>query len=432
MSNLNVNNIDVQRIINVLNELNRKMKMCSFLTYKTMENIENNWELLKEKIRNQEFFEDLEKHFALMKEFRVTHIEIKEEEEEKEGEKNSDSKEDENNDELEDGEMIPKEKEIKERKDLIGIDEKTSTVTEKLAKSTRNFCRKYHKEIMILKELKMYRMDSEINKFCKNFSFLLKNYIKKTKMTLEEEQSEKSINFQLIAKISDLESQIKFKTIKYDALKKERHNFKTNCNNQLNDIENEIKALRDNTKNHLTKLENDINNELNDDNEKNQKRLAELSEKLNIANAEYEEKKKKDEEDERILREQYNAQENALRNFIHDEYDLPMAENRGNMKISLENHQMVKLKKKEAEIERNIAKEKYENQLESFKRHEERLRKLKYEHDMKIMASEYISGQVKGFFARKANKKKFGKILGPLKKPVLEPVDTVKPKGKNK
>ncbi len=211
MSNLNVNNIDVQRIINVLNELNNKMQICSFLTYRTMENIENNMEAIKERIVNKEFFIDLERHFNFMKEFRVSHIEIKEEE--KEFEKNSELKDDDNLEE-EEGDAPVKEKEIKEREDLIGIEEKTSQSTQDLAKSTRSFCRKYHKEMFIIKEMKIFRLDPELNKFCDNFTVFLDNYIKKTKMTLEEEESEKGLNINLKAKIHDLENQIRTKTIK--------------------------------------------------------------------------------------------------------------------------------------------------------------------------------------------------------------------------
>ncbi len=82
MSNLNINNLDVQRIINVLNELSRKIQICSFLTFKTMYNIEVNKELLKSKINNPGFWEDLEKHFECMIEFRAHVIELEEEKKE--------------------------------------------------------------------------------------------------------------------------------------------------------------------------------------------------------------------------------------------------------------------------------------------------------------------------------------------------------------
>lgn len=135
--------------------------------------------MLRESINNQEFFDDLDRHFEYMNAFRMKHIEIEEESKE---EKTSESKDDENFDELEEGHSHAKEKEKKERKDLVDIDEKTSAVTQDLAKSTRNFCRKYHKELEILNELKILRADPEIVNFCKNFSFILDHYARKSQL----------------------------------------------------------------------------------------------------------------------------------------------------------------------------------------------------------------------------------------------------------
>ena len=46
MSNLNINNIDVQRVINVLQELKRKLQLLSFFTIQTMEKLTTNDEEL--------------------------------------------------------------------------------------------------------------------------------------------------------------------------------------------------------------------------------------------------------------------------------------------------------------------------------------------------------------------------------------------------
>jgi hypothetical protein len=56
---------------------------------------------------------------------------------------------------------------------------------------------------------------------------------------------------------------------------------------------------------------------------------------------------------------------------------------------------------------------------EAFVKFEENLKKQKHLNDMKIYASEYIAAHFKGFIARKVNKKKFQKVVAPLKKPPL-------------
>ena len=212
MSNLNINNLDVQRIINVLNELSRKIQICSFLTFKTMYNIEVNKEILKSKINNPGFWEDLEKHFQCMMDFRAHVIEL---EEEKKEEKNSEIKDEDKLEESEDAQSQLKEKEKTERKDLIGVTEGFNAETKELSKSTRNLCRKYYKEVGLLQEMEMFRMDPEVIKFSNDFSgVLLNNYINKSKMTKEEELSQVALNVYLTSKIIELEDQIQTKTLK--------------------------------------------------------------------------------------------------------------------------------------------------------------------------------------------------------------------------
>ena len=48
MSNLNINNVDVQRIISVMNEMRWKMEICSCLTMSTMDKV----------LANEKFLED--------------------------------------------------------------------------------------------------------------------------------------------------------------------------------------------------------------------------------------------------------------------------------------------------------------------------------------------------------------------------------------
>lgn len=94
MSNLNINNIDVQRIINVLKELNLKIDFCSILTFKTFEKIQYSKDEIKSVLLNDEFLKDLDSHFELMCGFKNTHLEIKEEEL-KDSEKSNEVREDE-------------------------------------------------------------------------------------------------------------------------------------------------------------------------------------------------------------------------------------------------------------------------------------------------------------------------------------------------
>lgn len=94
MSNLNVNNIDVQRIINLMKELNLKINFCSILTFKTLEKINSSREEIISVLHNEEFMKDLDEHLELMRSFKDTHLEIKEEDV-KESEKSNEVKEDE-------------------------------------------------------------------------------------------------------------------------------------------------------------------------------------------------------------------------------------------------------------------------------------------------------------------------------------------------
>jgi len=94
MSNLNINNIDVQRIINLLKELNLKINFCSILTFKTMERINSSQDEIINQIKDENLMKDLNDHFQIMNTFKNTHLEIKEEEM-KDSEKSNEVKEDE-------------------------------------------------------------------------------------------------------------------------------------------------------------------------------------------------------------------------------------------------------------------------------------------------------------------------------------------------
>jgi hypothetical protein len=432
MSNLNINNVDVQRILNVSHELQRKIEICSFLTFKTLYNILSNKEKIYKQINNDSFYEELEKHIEYMNEFRLNEIEIKEEDEEsKEGDRTSESRKEEKfHDELNDS-AESKEKKKNERRDLLGITEKTSTFTSNLARSTRNFCRKFHKEIEIIKEMKLFRMDLEITAFTDNFvEILLHHFIKKIKMTEEEELSDRNLNVSLIGKISELELQIKLKTQRLENFRNERQNFKNAFNNQINDIETEIKTLRTNTRNHLDKLEEVVNEELNKVNENNKKYIDGLKDRFDHVNQEWEKKKKEDEEEEKKLNNHCAEQEEKLRGNIF-EYDMIM--NSHNEAIdNLKNQDFQeKVTSEKLKLKRDKAKENYENYEQNFKVFEDKMRKLNYEKNNQILASEWIQGQFKGFLVRKNQTRKYKKILAPLKKPEVILIED-NGKGKNK
>ena len=117
MSKLNYNNIDVQRLLNVLSELFLKFKICSFISY---QNLDENLNEISKHITNEELKKDLEDHYNLLKKFREKHL-IQEDEEPKDIEIINDDE-----DIIYDGDR-PKDKDEpeKERMDLIGIEENT-------------------------------------------------------------------------------------------------------------------------------------------------------------------------------------------------------------------------------------------------------------------------------------------------------------------
>lgn len=419
MSNLNINNIDVQRIINVLNELESKITICSFLTFKTMNNYDKNRVQIQEKIYNPDFLVDLESHYEIMNRFKFNHLEIQEEV--KEGERNSEIKDEENLEEIEEGANKEQEIAVKEIKDLQGIDENTSAITKELAKNTRNICRKYYKELAIVNEMKALRADSDILKFCDNFAFILEHYTKKCKMTVEEEKSDYTLNATLTAKIIDLENQIKVKQDKYEKLKKERQDFKDACNKKLKEIENEINIMRDSNKNELGQLEEKINKELNKNHEANSNRVQDLRDRLLQVQTEFDKKKVEDENEEKKAIDAYGVQENYLRNNIY-EYDREMFGHKEMMENLKKEDQLLKVDMSEKKVLKDKLRDKFEMYDESYKKHSVKMEQMKYENEVKLKASEWIQANFRGFWTRKTMKKKY-KFLAILKKPKIEPTD---------
>ena len=161
MSKLNYNNLDVQRLLNVLSELYLKFKICSFISY---QNLDLKLKEIIEHITNEELVNDLKEHYELLKKFREKHI-IQEEEDTKEKEGNEEEEEREY-----DEDRQGKEKEDLEKKDLIGVEENSSVESKNLAKNCRKFCRKYYRDKEFLALIKEQKMpDKDIDGFIKNF-----------------------------------------------------------------------------------------------------------------------------------------------------------------------------------------------------------------------------------------------------------------------
>lgn len=109
MSNLNINNIDVQRVINVLQELKRKLQLLSFFTIQTMDKLMANEDEIVMHFQNENLIKEIKEHFELMKVFRKEHC--LEAEQDKPQDKQAEAKNDEDQPEQIIEEKVEKEKE---------------------------------------------------------------------------------------------------------------------------------------------------------------------------------------------------------------------------------------------------------------------------------------------------------------------------------
>jgi DNA anti-recombination protein RmuC len=268
MSKLNYSNIDVQRLLNVLNELFLKMKICSFISYK---NLDENLTEISSKIQNQELVQDLKDHYELLKKFREKHI-IQEEEDTKGKEGNEEEEEREYD---EDKQGKEKEETKKEKMDLIGVEENSSEETKALAYNCRKLCRKYYRDKEFIKIIDENRgADPDIDDFIQKFEdVIVPHFQKKTQMTLEEEESETHMNAVLRQKINELQDQIQTKTAKYEKLKKDRAKFKNDCQEEIKKINKEIATIKDDTTKELNDLIQKHNEDLNRKKEENDKKI---------------------------------------------------------------------------------------------------------------------------------------------------------------
>ena len=325
MSKLNYSNIDVQRLLNVLSELFLKFKICSFISYK---NLDENIGEITTKTQNPELIQDLKEHYELLKKFREKHI-IQEEEDTKGKEGNEEEEEREYD---EDRQGKEKEETKKEKMDLIGIEENSSEETKSLAYNCRKFCRKYYRDKEFLKLVDETKgADPDIDDFIQKFQeVIVPHFQKKTQMTLEEEASETHMNAVLRQKINDLRDQIQIKTAKYEKLKKDRAAFKQKCQDEISNINEQIKNLKDDTTKRLNDLINKHNIDLNKKKEENDKKLESLRREHERAIDDFNQKKGTDAGQEKALRDAYETQEKKYAAII-GEYDIDMQNNKKDM-----------------------------------------------------------------------------------------------------
>ena len=428
MSKLNYSNIDVQRLLNVLSELFIKFKICSFISYK---NLDENLVEISQKTQNPELIQDLKDHYELLKKFREKHI-IQEEEDVKGKEGNEEEEEKEYD---EDKQGKEKEEVKKEKMDLIGIEENTSEETKTLAYNCRKLCRKYYRDKEFIKLIDEAKgPDPDIDDFIQKFEeVIVPHFQKKTQMTLEEEQSETHMNALLRQKINDLQDQIQTKTAKYEKLKKDRAEFKKKCQEEITDINNQIKNLKDHTTDILNKLITKHNEDLNKKKEENDKKLESLRREHERAIEDFNQKKSTDAGQEKALRDAYETQEKKYAAVI-GEYDIDMQNNKKDMEEKNKEKEQLTAILENKKDELDTLENKYQVLKENFLITQQKCKDVDYLNKVKERSVEWIQAQFRGYWTRKTMKKKY-KFLSALtvnKKPKEDDGGKGKGKGKKK
>ena len=426
MSKLNYSNIDVQRLLNVLNELFLKMKICSFISYK---NLDENLTEISSKIQNQELVQDLKDHYELLKKFREKHI-IQEEEDTKGKEGNEEEEEREYD---EDKQGKEKEETKKEKMDLIGVEENSSEETKALAYNCRKLCRKYYRDKEFIKIIDENRgADPDIDDFIQKFKdVIVPHFQKKTQMTLEEEESETHMNAVLRQKINELQDQIQTKTAKYEKLKKDRAKFKNDCQEEIKKINKEIATIKDDTTKELNDLIQKHNEDLNRKKEENDKKLENLRREHERAIDDFNQKKSADAGQEKPLRDAYETQEKKYAAVI-GEYDIDMQNNKKDMEEKNKEKEQLTAILENKKDELDTLENKYQVLKENFLVTQQKCKDVDYLNKVKERSVEWIQAQFRGYWTRKTMKKKY-KFLSALtvnKKPKED--DGGKGKGKGK
>ena len=428
MSKLNYSNIDVQRLLNVLSELFIKFKICSFISYK---NLDENLVEISQKTQNPEYIQDLKDHYELLKKFREKHI-IQEEEDIKGKEGNEEEEEKEYD---EDKQGKEKEEVKKEKMDLIGIEENTSEETKTLAYNCRKLCRKYYRDKEFIKLIDETKgADPDIDDFIQKFEeVIVPHFQKKTQMTLEEEESETHMNAVLRQKINDLQDQIQTKTAKYEKLKKDRAEFKNKCQEEIKEINNQIRNLKDDTTDKLNKLITKHNEDLNKKKEENDKKLESLRREHERAIEDFNQKKSTDAGQEKALRDAYETQEKKYAAVI-GEYDIDMQNNKKDMEEKNKEKEQLTAILENKKDELDTLENKYQVLKENFLVTQQKCKDVDYLNKVKERSVEWIQAQFRGYWTRKTMKKKY-KFLSALtvnKKPKEEDAGKGKGKGKKK
>ena len=428
MSKLNYSNIDVQRLLNVLNELFLTMKICSFISYK---NLDENLTEISSKIQNQELVQDLKDHYELLKKFREKHI-IQEEEDTKGKEGNEEEEEKEYDDDKQGKE---KEETKKEKMDLIGVEENSSEETKALAYNCRKLCRKYYRDKEFIKIIDENRgADPDIDDFIQKFEdVIVPHFQKKTQMTLEEEESETHMNAVLRQKINELQDQIQTKTAKYEKLKKDRAKFKNDCQEEIKKINKEIATIKDDTTKELNDLIQKHNEDLNRKKEENDKKLENLRREHERAIDDFNQKKSADAGQEKALRDAYETQEKKYAAVI-GEYDIDMQNNKKDMEEKNKEKEQLTAILENKKDELDTLENKYQVLKENFLVTQQKCKDVDYLNKVKERSVEWIQAQFRGYWTRKTMKKKY-KFLSALtvnKKPKEEDAGKGKGKGKKK
>jgi hypothetical protein len=424
MSKLNYSNIDVQRLLNVLSELFLKFKICSFISYK---NLDENIGEITTKTQNPELIQDLKEHYELLKKFREKHII-----QEKEDTKGKEGNEEEEEREYDEDRQGKEKDEINiEKMDLIDIEENTSEETKNLAYNCRKFCRKYYRDKEFLKLVDETKgADPDIDDFIQKFQeVIVPHFQKKTQMTLEEEASETHMNAVLRQKINDLRDQIQIKTAKYEKLKKDRAAFKQKCQDEISNINEQIKNLKDDTTKRLNDLINKHNIDLNKKKEENDKKLESLRREHERAIDDFNQKKSTDAGQEKALRDAYETQEKKYAAII-GEYDIDMQNNKKDMEEKNKEKEQLTAILENKKDELDTLENKYQVLKENFLLTQQKCKDVDYMNKVKERSVEWIQAQFRGYWTRKTMKKKF-KFLSALtvnKKPKEE--DAGKGKGK--
>lgn len=419
MSKLNSHNLDVQRMLNVLSETLSKIIICSLFSYETLD---DNIEKLKanEEIKSRfpEILPDILAHQEKVNEFHDQHIIIPED-------PNANDKasvdEEENYDE--DGQQKDKENQKKEFTDLTGLDRNSPAAVE-LAKSIRNFCRKYYHDKEFIKaitqctinDIQLPKNDDRIAKFLTKFETKFKTYYEKcVQMTLEEELSESNLNVSLKAKIHDLKTQIDNKKDKLAKLKNERLEYNTKCSENIAKTKKEIDSLKKETTKSLNKHANEVNEILNKLKEENDVKLKNLKEELEKAKTEMTTRGEIDNKEELSTRANYTKARNGYLQQIQA-YDNGMngkkAEFESLTKEKNKNEETYKTKK----VEFDALESKYNFLKENFLLTQQKCKDVAYDEEVKQKAVEWMQGQFRGFMTRKQLRKKY-KFLNVLRAP---------------